>query len=217
MKIIVGTKQEIPKSILPRDVRNYVGSIVDEEYKDFFMWHEHKQPPVIYIKPYKKGFEIVFYFNDFKAINHLINKIKENRNFYGIEINNVWSKEESLIPPIKLLEPIIYTTRTPLIVGVNSIEWGITNNIKDNEEKLKDYLVYKIKDSIAHQLKEYIGVDIDTKDIKIDIKDYRFFYYNYKNSFYPAFNTSFESNYQLPRFVGYKIGLGFGEIFKKNI
>ena len=216
MKVIVGTKQEIPKSVLPRDVRNYVGSIVDDRYKDFFMWHEHKQPPVIYAKPFRKGFEIIFYFNDFDAITHLMEKIKENRNFYGVEISKVWSKEESLIPPIKTTEPITYTTRSPLIVGTNPVEWGITNNIKNDKEKLKEYLIYKIKDTISHQLKEYIGIEVDLKDVQITVQECKFFFQKYKESSYPAFTATFESNYQLPRFVGYKIGLGYGEIYKKR-
>jgi len=214
MKIIVGTKQEIPKSIFPRDIRNYVGSIVDKKYKDFFMWHKHKQPPVIYVKPFKKGFEIVFYFNNFEAISHLIDKIKGNKNFYGVEIKKVWSKEESLIPPLKIVNPITYNTRTPIIVGTNSVEWGIVNNIKDNEKKLKDYFIYKIKDTISYQLKEYIGISVDLKDVQINIKEYSFFFQKYKESSYPAFMGTFDSNYQLPRFVGYKIGLGYGEIYR---
>lgn len=216
MKVIVGTKQEIPKSILPRDVRNYVGSIVDDRYKDFFMWHEHKQPPIIYAKPFKKGFEIIFYYNGFEAISHLMDKIKENKSFYGVEINKIWNKEESLIPPIKTMKQITYTTRTPLIVGTNSVEWGIVNNIKNDEEKLKEYLVYKIKDTISHQLKEYIGINVDLNDMQLNIKEYKFFFQKYKESSYPAFTATFKSNYQLPRFVGYKIGLGYGEIYQKD-
>ena len=184
MKIIVGTKQKLPKNILPRDVRNYVGYIVDKKYKDFFMWHEHKQSPIIYPKPFKKGFEIVFYFNDFEAITHLMKKIKENKNFYGLEIKKVWDKEESLVPPVKTVDTITYTSRTPIIVGTNPTEWGIVNGIKEDEEKLKQYLVYKIKDSISHQLKEYIGINVDFSDMKIKVVKHKFFFPLYHHSIY---------------------------------
>ena len=215
MKVIVGTKQKIPKTILPRDVRNYVGSIVNEKYKDFFMWHQHKQPPLVYVKPFKKGFEIVFYYNNFEAIFHLIEKIKNNRNFYGIDIKKVWTKEEGFVPPLKVTNPITYITRTPIIVGTNPTEWGIVHGVKDDEKKLKDYFVYKIKDTISHQLKEYGSINVDLKDVEIDIGEYKFFFQKYKeDKFFPAFFATFKSNYQLPRFVGYKIGLGFGEIYR---
>ena len=81
MKIVVKLKDA--GGFKPRDVRNYVGSIVDEKYKDLAMWHKNATPELIYVKPFKESFEIISNKNDISLMSHIAEKIEDHPNFYG--------------------------------------------------------------------------------------------------------------------------------------
>ena len=80
MKLFVKVKNEL-NGLLPRDIRDLTGSIVNEEYKDDVLWHKHKPPKLIFAKPVKKGFEIINYTNDYNLLLHIKDKLENIKSF----------------------------------------------------------------------------------------------------------------------------------------
>jgi hypothetical protein len=206
-------------SFKPRDVRNYVGSIVDEKFKDLAMWHKHATPELIYVKPFKNSFEIISPKNDITLISHIAEKIEKNRDFYGKKIEKVFLKNEQFLFPQRGLT--CYSTRTPIIIALNSKEIGITLACKKNNEMddLKRYLTHRIESDAEFQIKEWFGLDLKINEFAItSISNIKQLFLDYKDGIkFPAITMDFVCNYRLPRFIGYKIGLGWGEIIEKNL
>ena len=203
----------------PRDVRNYVGSIVDENFKDLAMWHKHTTPELIYVKPFKNSFEIISVKNDISIISHIADKIEKNRDFYGKKIEKVFLKNEQFLFPQRGLT--FYSTRTPIIIGNNEKEIGISFacKVKNNMEDLTRYIAHRIKSDAEYQIKNWFGLDLKIDDFSIiSISNLKQLFLDYKDGVkVPAVTMDFISNFRLPRFVGYKIGLGWGEIIEKGV
>ncbi len=203
----------------PRDVRNYVGSIVDENFKDLAMWHKHTTPELIYVKPFKNSFEIISVKNDISIISHIADKIEKNRDFYGKKIEKVFLKNEQFLFPQRGLT--FYSTRTPIIIGNNEKEIGISFacKVKNNMEDLTRYIAHRIKSDAEYQIKNWFGLDLKIDDFSIiSISNLKQLFLDYKDGVkVPAVTMDFVSNFRLPRFVGYKIGLGWGEIIEKEV
>lgn len=217
MKIVVKLKDA--GGFKPRDVRNYVGSIVDEKYKDLAMWHKNATPELIYVKPFKESFEIISNKNDISLISHIAEKIEDHPNFYGKKIERVWLKNEQFNFPQRGLTT--YMTRTPIIIGTNEKEIGISFacKVKNNMDDLTRYIAHRIKSDAEYQIKNWFGLDLKINDFSIiSISNLKQLFLDYKDGVkVPAVTMDFVSNFRLPRFVGYKIGLGWGEIIEKNL
>lgn len=211
MKLSVKIKDVGDAGISPRDVRNYVGSIVDEKFINKAMWHQRSSSPVIYPKVHRDGFEIVNYTNDIELMQHIKNRIDTHRIFYGENIDDVRFVNEQYNVPQK--GDKIYMSRTPLIIGVNPFELRLLD-CRTDSEYFKRYLNARINDDVRYQIKNYLNLDI-TFDIKITPIEIKRIGVQYKDDVrLPAVVMKFHSTHSLPRFLGYKTGLGWGEIIK---
>lgn len=203
----------------PRDVRNYIGSIVDDKYKDIVMWHKTITPELIYVKPFKDSFEIISNKNDISLAEHIVKKIEVHSNFYGKKIERVWLKNEQFAFPQRGLTA--YTTRTPIIIGTNEKEVGISLacKAKNNMDDLARYIAHRIKSDMEYQIKNWFGLNLKIDDFSIiSMSNLKQLFLDYKEGVkVPAVTMDFVSNFRLPRFVGYKIGLGWGEIIEKGV
>ena len=208
MKLLVNVPNCNELNLAPRDIRNYVGSIVDERFEDKVMRHKMDLPQVIYPKTYKGGFEIVSYSNDVELMQHVKNKIDSHRNFFGQEIKNARFINEQYEIPQK--QETSYITRTPVIIAVNLFEFkAVAGKITDSF--FANYINIRIKNDVRYQIKKIYGIDFDF-DLKTAVMDIKRISIQYKDIKLPAITMKFYSNYTLPRFMGYKIGLGWGEI-----
>jgi hypothetical protein len=216
MKIVVKVNEV--SGFRPRDVRNYVGSIVDEKYKDLAMWHKNTTPELIYVKPFKDSFEIISNKNDISLISHIADKIEDNPNFYGKKIERVWLKSEQFNFPQRGLTS--YITRTPIIIGTNEREIGVSYacKVKNDIDGLVSFVTHRIKSDMEYQIKNWFGLDLRVDEFKIlSVSEFKQLFLDYKDGVkVPAVTMNFTSNFRLPRFVGYKIGLGWGEIIEKG-
>lgn len=219
-KILIQYTNENSNRIFPRDVRNYIGSIVDEEYKRLFMWHERSSSPFIYGMPRNGYMSIYTYRNDMdEAIAHACDKIIENQSLKMAGING---KIDSVM--VKNTDYSTfqngmyeYNCRTPIIVG--NIIWRHNEFREIMNSKSQMDLVQFVRSAIAETVsvhtRHYFDEEIDISDSlmimpKEPIKP---FFHKYKDDrWYPAVNMSFISNMRLPQFIGYKIGMGYGEI-----
>ncbi len=208
-----------------RDIRNFIGSIADEKDKDFVMYHGKGLSPVIYSKPYRNIFEIIFAKSDEQSINvigDLANKLNSG-NFvcYGEKINKVDVSYDNYLSFADKKEMVFYKSRTPFVLGVNNTEYKILFNVSQKSDKTDfiKYLKRRIIDSVIFQAKEYLNSELpldllDKIEIYFQNQNNQFVFKNikYKDKILPVMYLSFISNYRLPEFLGYKMGLGFGQI-----
>ena len=209
-----------------RDIRNFIGSIADEKDKDFVMYHGKGLSPVIYSKPYRNIFEITFAKSDKESIDvigDLANKLNSG-NFvcYGEKINKVDVSYDNYLSFADKKEMVFYKSRTPFVLGVNNTEYKILFNVSQKSDKTDfiKYLKRRIIDSVIFQAKEYLNSELpfdllDKIEIYFQNQNNQFVFKNikYKDKILPVMYLSFISNYRLPEFLGYKMGLGFGQIF----
>ena len=209
-----------------RDIRNFIGSIANEKDKDFVMYHGNGLSPVIYSKPYRNIFEITFAKSDEQSINvigDLANKLNSG-NFlcYGEKINKVDVSYDNYLSFEDKKEMVFYKSRTPFVLGVNNTEYKILFNVSQKSDKTDfiKYLKRRIIDSVIFQAKEYLNSELpldllDKIEIYFQNQNNQFVFKNikYKDKILPVMYLSFISNHRLPEFLGYKMGLGFGQIF----
>ena len=209
-----------------RDIRNFIGSIANEKDKDFVMYHGNGLSPVIYSKPYRNIFEITFAKSNEKSINvigDLANKLNSG-NFvcYGEKINKVDVSYDNYLSFADKKEMVFYKSRTPFVLGVNNTEYKILFNVSQKSDKtdFMKYLKRRIIDSVIFQAKEYLNNELpldllDKIEIYFQNQNNQFVFKNikYKDKILPVMYLSFISNHRLPEFLGYKMGLGFGQIF----
>ena len=211
-------------SFNPRDVRNFIGSIAEEKDKDFVMHHGHGLSPVIYANPYRNKFEIIFAKSDDRSLNimnDLANKLKSGIRFYGDKINNVEISYDDYISFNENEKGMFfYKSKVPFVLAINNTEYKILFNVSKNNDK-SDFIKFlkrRIKESILFQAKEFLNWNfsldlLDKIEVYFQNDDKHFVFRNikYKDRILPVMYLSFIANYRLPEFLGYKIGLGFGQ------
>ena len=224
MKLVM--KLETPiRSLTPRDVRDFLASVVTkDEYREKILWHEHIPPALIFRKPTQNGHaEVINYFNDIELMEHLKRTVihKEIYNAEGkSKIKKALLKTENFeLPQSTAPYFAVYKTRTPIIIASNSDEIERVRKIKGNEKALRKFLIDFILDSIFYQTEYYLGfkpLGNYKKQLLIDVADIKFFFVPYPKKevtlSFPSVKCRIISNFLLPRFVGYRIGYGFGEL-----
>lgn len=224
MKLLIKTDTDKIYDIKPKDIRRYIGNIVDKQYEDKVLWHERKPPAIIYPKTFKGGFEIVNYTGDRKLMYHIWEKIEKNReiklNGISCKVVKVRDKEEEYEIPKKGL--YFYKTRTPIILSANPIEYKIVyaTATKEDLSDFNNYVKYRIINDIKYKLKHYFDIDfnkLDDLNLIIKKEDIRLVEVKEGEKKRQAVWLTFASNYSLPRFVGYANGLGWGELIMQKI
>lgn len=213
---IILTFEESVKDLMPRDVRNVCGEITDQKYNDYFMYHERNAPPIFYLKPYYKTIQIVFARINFFAIQNLIENLEKNKNnFFGRKIKKISTIEKSYSPPFYIGEQKIkYSTRTPILLSSNKIEYQMNYAFRLNNKE-KEYIHKRIVSDLEYQLKSYLAIEQDFNNLKLDFSFYKIFMEKYKKGENKvALLANFTSNYRLPISIGSSTGMGYGELFE---
>ena len=205
----------------------------DEEAYKAFNFRKFDFPDVIWQKPYNKTFTIFLKENSeaCKHKNKLITALFKN----PIKVNGKKAKllskssfypvEDILSMPKKTKEFVKYNIITPIILFSSKdkfpIYYSIITNSKSEKEKieiLKEKAKKLIIDNLKYQLQKQIGYNkyevLDSVDINWNEFKIRFIEYHKGEKKTPAIFGSFSSSWELPRFVGQKIGKGFGQINK---
>lgn len=207
---------------------------------------KNTMPYIIYSRPYKNQIRIFALTENGKlALNsifvNLINtgtlKIKDE--IYTIKDKPVIDDNISFLPQ-KASMPVEYTTLTPINIfnkynmkvfdAIAGRHFG-KKRIKDGtlEEKdafykdIQGYALVQIKQHIKYMLSNLIeGKRIEdfefVENIEINWIAFDVFYkkYHSEEKTIPMVVGRFKSNFVLPKFVGYKIGKGFGELSQKS-
>jgi len=237
MKLVVIYKESIKgKKLLPRDVRNYVASICkqDKELHDIVMsqGHHNKQPTFIFSTTNKKSFAIYTFKKDKlveEAMKRLSVLLYQNpqihiRGIKAVVKESFTTEYEFTKFEYGLLEREI---RTPIIIAAAEYEYAICvkatkdkDGRKECDQKwLEEYTASKIKETAVLVAKDWFGEEESLKiealleDTIILFKDLKYTVIKYKeNLYFPAVTGTIISNRKLPQFLGYKSGLGYGEL-----
>jgi len=228
MKLIVLYEKHLvgKQKLLPRDIRNYIGSISSDDDKEFTMWHKREIPHLIYMMPNRKGFAIVSYRDDdfTKALfDRILSAIKQNTqiNFHKNNIKTEVKEAYIINYGYSNLTPQYEERRlkTPMLMRQFQRAKSITsdrNNI--NAQELEKLVSDEIKESIAYMNREWLDKDIDLDDLMLVYKDLQYTVIKYNDTqYFPAVYGTIISNKKLPDFIGYNVGLGYGELEQKKI
>jgi len=223
MKLIVLYEKQLIgiQRLFPRDIRNYIGSISSEEDKEYTMWHKREIPHIIYTMPNRKGFAIISYKEDEftkKLFERIKNSINENPNI-SFAKNNIQVKvKEAYIIDYKYPKSIAKfeqrLLKTPMLMRQFARAKSITRGVKEiNIPDLEKLVIDEIKESITYMNKKWFDKDVDLSDLMLIFKDLKYIVVKYKeDQYFPAIQGSIISNQKLPDFIGYNIGLGYGEL-----
>lgn len=226
MKLVVIYDEKPEHKLLPRDIRNIMGSLTKDEpeVNKLVMWHERKQPPLIYTLPTYSSFAIISYLETDEvknALEFIKNKLKKDG---ALKLSNSSVKIKNAY-----IADYHYTRfsegfyerklKSPMVLGASAGEYARARELsKDGVdiEKLKSFAVDTIKESIRFQNRDWFNKeDFEVDDIMIMFKDIRYTVVKYKdNENYPAVFGTIISNRNLPDFIGYKCGMGYGELLR---
>lgn len=221
-KPLTGTQR-----LYPRDIRNYINSVIPNDYKelkDFFAWHEHSTSPVIYTMPNRKSFAIISYD---KRANKYFTQLQEfiynssSLSFKNGIINNIkecftakynYTRFEHGVIERKMRTPLVIASSKEDYAKARELSSGDSIDIKALEDLTRDAILQ----SLIKTNKDWFDRELDfVEDILLLFKDLEYHPIKYKeNQWYPAVRATIISNLELPDFIGYKIGLGYGELMR---
>lgn len=226
MKLVVTYKKPLDGiKYTPHDIRNLLGSLTKEipEVNKVIMWHERKQSPIIYSIPNYRGFAIITYL-DTPEIHHVFEVLKTKLQ----EFATITMKGANVAIKEVFIAKFRYTDfrdglyerkiRTPLVLGSSKWEYKrareLSKDGKVDMEELKRFTVDTIKESIKFQNRDWFNKeDFEVEDLMLIFKDLEYVVIEYKpKEFYAAVRGVIICNKRLPDFLGYKCGMGYGEL-----
>jgi hypothetical protein len=228
MKLICLYENELQgkERLYPRDIRNYINSIIPQEnieLKSFFAWHEHSTSPVIYPMPNRKGFAIISYKSDavayFEKLMELIKNSSELTFKNGIK-NSIKTIFTTKYNYTRFDNGVVERKmRTPLVIASSKQDYAKARELSKDEidmKALEELTRDAIKQSLIKTNKDWFDRELDfIDDVFILFKNMEYIPIKYKeNEWYPAVRATIISNIELPEFIGYKIGLGYGELMR---
>lgn len=226
MKLVVLYKEPLKgdERLLPRDIRNYIASITkdDDAVHSVVMSHERKQPTLLYSMPNRKSFAIYSFRKD-DEVKELFKKIKAK-----IEENPIISINGASAVVKEVFTTKWYYTnfknglferrlRTPMVIGASVGEYARARQLSADGEvdmqELQKFVTDTIKESIRFQHRDWFDEEYEADDLMIVYKDLEYTPIRYKEGqYFPAVRGTIICNKELPMFIGYKSGLGFGEL-----
>ncbi len=229
MKLQFWVDGNLSETTRPRNIRNLILALLEKSgHIDAIPVVANKvkvkntQSTFVFPKPRSKSFEVISYGNDLITLEKIEKSLfNQTINLCGVEtkITECNWKEEGYMVPQKLNELSIYTTRTPIVIAVNPIEYKIVfNKSRTQDDQMKGWLEDKIKGMIKKQYEDmFFGVEAPKmEDFSIKLLEWNKITVDAGKhevgKYHQAMFCKFVSNYRLPRFVGYGNGMGFGEL-----
>lgn len=210
----------------PNEIKSKINfHITDEAFRTK---NQRKIPYILFSKPFENSFQI-FAYGDIGA--EILEKIKEifPDSFYLKEqkftVKKLLLNEPESIMPKSSAKEIYYKTKTPIMLFRNKrrkVFDGIIHYNPDLDKRdiefqkaVNDLIVknlrYQLKTLVKD--KEYAFLD----DIKLDWQEFKIIKIQNRDSCEHVVVGQFTTTWNLPRFIGQRIGDGFGEIIKLNL
>jgi len=228
MKLIVLYENELQEGqrLFPRDIRNYIGSISSDADKEYTMWHKREIPHILYLMPNKKGFAIVSYKDDEftrELFERILASIKQNPNIsfkkgnIKTKVKRAYTIDYGYAKPTPQYEE--RRLKTPMLMRQFQRAKSITKDVKNVDiRELERLVTDEIKESITYMSREWLGTEIDLSDLMLVYKDLKYAVVKYnEDQYFPAVYGTVIANKKLPDFIGYNVGLGYGELEQKKV
>jgi hypothetical protein len=237
LQVIV--KEKIQK-ITSSDFRRFILAITDgftDELKSKINFHitdesfkstnQRKIPYLLFAKPNDKSFRLFAYGEVGLEILEKIKEIYPNE-FYLKEqkftVQKLVLNEPESIMPKSSAKSIYYKTKTPIMLFRNQRRKVFDGIVHHNEDFAKRDIEFQkaVNDLIIKNLRYQLKTLVKDKeyqfldDIKLDWQEFKVIKIQNRNSFEPVVVGQFRISWELPRFIGQRIGDGFGEIVKVN-
>lgn len=196
--------------------------ISDDNFKSR---NQRKIPYILFCKPHGNSFKLFAYgeigldiLEKIKDIFPEIFYLKEQR-FLVKKL--VLDKPESIMTKSSSKE-IYYKTKTPIMLFRNNrrkIFDGIIHHNHDLIQRDKEFQK-AVNDLIVKNLRYQLKTLVKDKEygfldsIKLDWQEFKIIKIQNRDSFEPVVVGSFSTYWELPRFIGQRIGDGFGELLR---
>ena len=213
---------------------------------DIINYKDNKYPKIIYSKPqgntiriFSIGDEARVVLNSIFANILRVGYIKVQGKKYFLKGIPAIEIDKEYLPYVNggtntytTLTPVVIFNKKNIVVFQAIMSKYLEDGKKFNEHSLDvQNKVYNelsifaskvIKENIQYMLSQVLGKDKSSykfvEDIEINWEDFGFFYgyYHSEEKPLPMIRGKFTSNFVLPKFVGYKVGKGFGELSHKK-
>jgi hypothetical protein len=206
---------------------------LEDEIKDKINFHitndiftdiTRKIPYILFAKPYKNKFCIYGYDDIGKEILKQIQySLKHIFKLQGVEyqVAKSYLKEERYVPT-RANKSITYKTITPLMLFRHNRRKVFDGIIFHNDDLKKRDIEFKkvVNDFIIKNIRYQMQVLFKDKEykvfdeIKIEWSEFKIIMIEHKDRKEPVVVGKFNCDWELPRFIGSRVGIGFGEIIK---
>jgi len=230
VKLIVVYEEPLKgkERLFPRDIRNYIASITKgDEVHNEIMGHHRKQPTFIFSMPNRKSFCIYTFKSDentHKMMKSIVKRVMENREIKLAGVNLMVKKAYTSPYEFSLLRSGLFERRlrSPMIIASQEFEYAICRKFSNggvDKKALERFTREKIKETVVLMARDWFGeeraevVSEIMEDTMIMFKELEYTPIKYKeNEYYPAVRGTIICDVELPHFIGYKSGLGYGEL-----
>ncbi len=209
----------------PNEIKLKINFHINDEA--FQTKNPRKIPYLLFAKPFENSFQI-FAYGDIGA--EILEKIKEifPDDFYlkkqKFTVKKLLLNEPESIMPKSSAKEIYYKTKTPIMLFRNKRRKVFDGIVHHNEDFAKRDIEFQkaVNDLIIKNLRYQLKTLVKDKeyqfldDIKLDWQEFKVIKIQNRNSFEPVVVGQFRISWELPRFIGQRIGDGFGEIIKLN-
>jgi hypothetical protein len=228
------------QKITSSDVRRFILALTDDfedglkskinfhiSDKDFLSNTQRKIPYLLFAKPTRDSFNL-FAYGEIGL--EILEKIKEifPDSFYLMKqkftLKKLIINEPESIMPKSFAKEIHYKTKTPIMLFRNKRRKVFDGILHHNEDLAKRDIEFQkaINDLIVKNLRYQLKTLVKDKeygfldDIKLNWQKFKIIKIQNRDSFEPVVVGEFRTSWELPRFIGQRIGDGFGEIIKLN-
>jgi hypothetical protein len=228
------------QKITSSDVRRFILALTDDFEdelkskinfhigdKDFLSNTQRKIPYLLFAKPTADRFNL-FAYGEIGL--EILEKIKEifPDSFYlkkqRFTLKKLIINEPESIMPKSSAKEIHYKTKTPIMLFRNKRRKVFDGILHHNEDLAKRDIEFQkaINDLIVKNLRYHLKTLVKDKeygfldDIKLNWQEFKIIKIQNRDSFEPVVVGEFNTPWELPRFIGQRIGDGFGEIIKLN-
>jgi len=228
------------QKITSSDVRRFILALTDDfedelkskinfhiSNKDFLSNTQRKIPYLLFAKPIGDRFSLFAYG---EIGMEILEKIKDifPDNFYlkkqKFTLKKLIINEPASIMPKSSAKEIHYKTKTPIMLFRNKRRKVFDGILHHNEDLAKRDIEFQkaINDLIVKNLRYHLKTLVKDKeykfldDIKLNWQEFKIIKIQNRDSFEPVVVGEFRTSWELPRFIGQRIGDGFGEIIKLN-
>lgn len=214
LEVLIIFKQRLP-NLQAEDVRKAFGRFSPESMKEIFLHHGKGIAPILYTKPRNGKVVKLFITRNTKEILDSLEFMLPKLEVAGIKpAQRIEIKNVELFECKKAPEIMEYSLRSVGIYAFLNRDIKYVDKLRFQQpDKLSTFVSDKLKE-IINQRRYELGFErYDLSDLEFEFEGLKLFGHKFRGKIIPSFFAAkIKSNYFLPKFIGYKNGLGYGEL-----